>query len=73
MSSVVTVDEDRLKELAHQMAVITTALHLIPDSQFKAIADIDKEDLIEFGTDIATELLRLRADARPANRKDYRH
>lgn len=73
MASVVTVDEQRLTELARQMTVIATALHLIPDAQFKAIADIDKEELVDFGADIASELLRLRSEARPASRKDYKH
>lgn len=71
MASFVTVDEDRLKELANQMAVITTALQLIPEDQFNKVR-ISKEELTEYGTDIAGELLRMRNDATP-DRKGFKH
>lgn len=73
MESVVTVEDGKLHDLAYKMAVITTVLQLLTEEQLTALADIDKEEIVEYGAEIATELLRLRREAIPAQKKDYRH
>lgn len=73
MEGVVTVDDGKLHDLAHKMAVITTVLNLLTEEQLTSLADIDKDEIVDYGAEIATELLRQRRECTPARKKDYRH
>lgn len=67
----VTVDEQELLEMARKMAVVMTAINAMKPDCFKDL-DIDKLQIIEFGTEVAQGLLQMRYDALPDGPEGFR-